>query len=182
MVVGNRPETCFLCPVSGVSKHMLTLREWSLGFLEPCQSCWFSNHLKGLTFLVLNPRDREPSNWFQLVIPREGPLSLCALSSSAPSLRRGRQLPLGLCALPSLRPLSEGAGSCTDSLPFPCSSVSRASFFHLWLWKSLNASLQFVFSENCSTRRYIFDVLVEGSELCILLLCRLDPPLKFLVK
>ena len=71
---------------------MLTLREWSLGFLEPCQSCWFSNHLKGLTFLVLNPRDREPSNWFQLVIPREGPLSLCALSYSAPSLRRGRQL------------------------------------------------------------------------------------------
>ena len=155
VVVGNRPETCFLCPVSGVSKHMLTLREWSLGFLEPCQSCWFSNHLKGLTFLVLNPRDREPSNWFQLVIPQEGPL--------------------GLCALPSLRPLSEGAGSCTDLLPFPCSSVSRASFFHLWLWKSLNASLQFVFSENCSTRRYIFDVLVEGSELCILLLCRLDP-------
>lgn len=98
---GNRPETCFLCPVSGESKHMLTLREWSLGFLEPCQSRWFSNHLKGLTFPVLHPRDREPSNWFQLVIPREGPLGLCALSSSAPSLRRGRQLHR-LASLPML--------------------------------------------------------------------------------
>ena len=38
VVVGNRPETwavliCFLCLISGVSKHVCALHEWSLGFL-----------------------------------------------------------------------------------------------------------------------------------------------------
>ena len=153
---GSGKQARDLLPLSYFrSKQAFAHSSWvESRFLRACQSHWFWNHLKGLTFLVLDPRDREPSNWFQLIVPWEGPLGPCALSSSAPSLGRGGQLH-GLASL-------------------PLHSVSRASFLHLWLWKSLNASLHFVFGDNCSTHRCIFDVLVGGSELCILL-CHLDP-------
>ena len=70
----------------------------------------------------------------------------------------------------------------TRLLLFPSYSTPSGFFFfffflQLWLHKSLFASLQCVFSENCFTCSFIFDVFIGGGELS-LLLCHLDllPP------
>ena len=66
-----------------------------------------------------------------------------------------------------------GAGpNLITSLPFLVDSVCL--ILTALVVKHLLDSLQFVFSENCSICRYIFDVLMGVCELCILLLCHLD--------
>ena len=65
MLGGHRKPTrvlgSFLHLVSGIRKHVHALHEWSLGFLLlPCQSHWFSNQLRELDFLVLDPRAGVP--------------------------------------------------------------------------------------------------------------------------
>lgn len=126
---GQRPASSVLFQEkASICSH---LREWSLGF----------------SWSPVSPAGFQ-TTW------RDSPSRCCT-----PGIGASNLVPAGyspgrasgpVCAFSS-RPLSRGAGSCTDLLPFPCSSMSRASFLHLWLWKSLNASLQFVFSENCST-------------------------------
>lgn len=49
------------------------LREWSLNFFElSCKYYWFSNHLRGLVFLVLDPRGRVSNMWFESFMPQGG--------------------------------------------------------------------------------------------------------------
>ena len=77
------------------------------------------------------------------------------------------------CNLPfPVRPLS-GAQVLTWLLYFPSYPILCGSFLQPWLYKSLSASLQLVFSENCSTSRCIFDVFMGRGELLILLIHRL---------
>ena len=63
-------------------------------------------------------------------------------------------------------------------LLFPSYSTPCGSFFTAIVIEESFATLQFVFSENCSTWRCIFDVFIGEGELNILLLCHLDlfPP------
>lgn len=57
---------------------------------------------------------------------------------------------------------------------FPSYLIMCISFVQLWLHRSPFPCFQLVFSENCSMCRYIFDVIVGGDELHILLLWHLD--------
>ena len=76
MAMGNWPEPwvvsiCFLHLVFWVSKH-----EWSLGFLQPSsKSCWFSNQLRGLVFLMLGLRAGVPNMYVEPLTPQGGSLS-----------------------------------------------------------------------------------------------------------
>ena len=124
-------SVCFLCLVSGVIKCVHTFHEWNLGFLQLCcQSHWFSNQLRGLGLPVLDPRAGVHNIWFTPLTLQGGSLSLCnPLFFSVPSqwLRsqtyRFSSLSIRLCV-----DFSYGIGCM-----------------------SLSASLQFVFSEDCST-------------------------------
>ena len=49
------------------------LREQSLSLLQPsCKSHWFSNQLRELVFLVLDPRAGVPNMWFKPLTPQGG--------------------------------------------------------------------------------------------------------------
>ena len=78
------------------------------------------------------------AQWFSPLTPQGGSLSLCNSPSSSVYPPRG----VGPDLITSL-----------PSYPITCKT-----FLQTWLYKSLSASLQFVFSENCSTCRCIFDV------------------------
>ena len=67
-----------------------------------------------------------------------------------------------------------GAQVPTQLLLFPSCPISHVSFLQPWLYRSLSASFQLVFSENFSTCRYIFNVFMGGGKFCILLLCHRD--------
>ena len=56
----------------------------------------------------------------------------------------------------------------------PSCLIPYGSFLQLWLYRSLSASLQLVFTESCSTRRCIFDVFVGGGKFSVFLLYHLD--------
>ena len=88
------------------------------------------------------------------------------------------------CSLPR-------AGLCPGDLPFPLiplpgpyiptwwvflpsSLPTRGSCLKPRVFRSLSASLQFLFSENGPTCRCILDVLAEGSEFWVLLPCHLN--------
>ena len=91
---------------------------------------------------------------------------VCVLTHSLPRAGfRWYNLPL----LPHPLP---GAVVLTLLLFFPSYPVMSGSSFQPWLCRS--ASFRLVFSENCSPRRWIFDVFVGGGELHILLLPHLD--------
>ena len=69
--------------------------------------------------------------------------------------------------------LSQGHRSWLDHVClFLSYSILCVSFLQPWLYKSLSASLQLVFSENCFTCRCIFDVFMGGSWV----LCPPTPP------
>ena len=86
-LVGHWPESWavwayFVRLVLGVSKCMHVCSLQSLGFLQSsCLSHWFSNQLRGLIFLVSEPRFGLPNMW----LPREDfwtcviPLLTCVL-------------------------------------------------------------------------------------------------------
>ena len=71
----------------GVSRHMSIPHELNLGFLQPsCYSHCFSNQLRGLLFLVPDPRATVPNMWSNCSCPRENleahliPLLFCVPS------------------------------------------------------------------------------------------------------
>ena len=70
-----------------------------------------------------------------------------------------------MCNSPPLLCPVLGVQVLTLSLLFPFYLTQCGSFLQPWLCKSLSASLQFVFSENYSTCRCIFDVLMGEDEL-----------------
>ena len=75
---GNWPEPWAVQSASPtlrreVSKCVHSLHELSLVFLQPsCESHWFLNQLRGLIFLVLDPRAGPPIRGLDASIPREG--------------------------------------------------------------------------------------------------------------
>ena len=55
-----------------VSKCVHTLHEWNHGLLQPsCTSHWFLNQIRGLIFLVLDPRVGAPIRGLDPSVPRE---------------------------------------------------------------------------------------------------------------
>lgn len=120
-------------------------------FLQPCcQSHCFSNQLRRLTLLMLDPGLGWPICLSNCSLPRRESPSLC------------NPVPL-LCPLVKM----QVQPNCFSSLP----TWFCVYFFQSFVYKkSLFASLQFVFSEHCSTYRCIFDVFVGAGELCVLLL------------
>lgn len=80
------------------------------------------------------------------------------------------------------RPVSSLSSSVSPSrvqvlsqlLLFPSYLILCGSFLQTWFYKAV--CLQFVFSEDCSTCRCIFDMFVSVGKLCVLLLCHLDIP------
>ena len=139
-----------LCLVSGESMRVLFPSIFC--FLQPCwQPHRFPNQLRGLRLLTLDPGLAWPICLSNCPLPRRESPSLC------------NPLPL-LCPLVKM----QVQPNCISSLPtWFCVCVFRALVI-----KSLFASLQFVFSEHCSTYRYIFDVFVGAGELCVLLVSR----------
>ena len=109
---------------------------------------------KGTVFPVSDSRVEVPNTWLKLLTSLWGSPSLC----NPPPL---------LWRLP-------GAQVPTWSLLFPSYVIPPGSFSQFWLYKSLSASLHFIFSENFSTCRCIFDVFIGGSELHGLLFHGLD--------
>ena len=117
---------------------------------------WFSTALllvllvfkpaKGLVFPVSYSRAGVPNVWFELLTLQGG--SLCPCNHS-----------------PLLGPLL-GVQAPNPSLHFPSYLTLCVSFLQPWLYKSLPASLRFVFSENCSTCRCIFGVFGGGGAQC----------------
>ena len=108
---------------------------------------------KEIVFLVSDPRPGVPSSGLNPLLPVKIPQAL--------------DIPLLFWSWPD----------CFSSLPTRlCVNVS----LHLDSM-SLSASLQFVFSENYSTCKYIFDLFMGGGsgELHFLLLCHLDLFVKF---
>jgi len=79
----------------------------------------------------------------------------------------GSQLPCDAASLPCPLP---GAQVPAWLLLSPFYPTPHGSFIHLQLYECLSASLQLVFSENCSTCRCVLDVFGRGSEFCIFLL------------
>ena len=150
-------SVCFLCLVPR-SRRVCTrvLREWSLNFFElSCKYYWFSNHLRGLVFLVLDPRGRVSNMWFESFMPQGGSPSPGYLSHFlCPIL--GLQVLTWSLLLPSFLTL------CGSLQPF-----SRRVFL----------PVLFVFSESCSSCSCIFDVFMGGNELKYPSLPLWSPPL-----
>ena len=97
-----------------------------------------------LVFRAVNgdsPSSRPYSSglWFQHLTPQGGTQSM---QSSL------------LCAL-------IGVPIPTWSLPFSSCLIPCISFLQAWLYNSLSARCQFVFSKSCSRYRYIFDMFVR---------------------
>ena len=124
----------FLCLVSWINKCMHAFCEWFVGFLQPsCYFHWFLNQLRGLDFPVSDPRAEVPHTWLEVLSSLWGSPRLC----NPPPLL----WPLLGVTWPLLRP------SCV---------ILSGSYSQLLLYKSLSASLHFVFSENFSTCGCIF--------------------------
>ena len=70
-----------------------------------------------------------------------------------------------------MSPLRDAGPTC--SLLFHCTGFCVILIYSLGS-VSLSTRLQFVFSENCSTCRCIFDMFVRGGDLSILLWCHHD--------
>ena len=119
-------------------------------FLQPCcQSHGFSYQLRGLTLLMLDPGLGWPICLLSCSLPRRESPSLC------------NPVPL-LCPLIKV----QVQPNCCSSFP----TWFCVYFFRALVIKSLFASVQFVFSEHCSTYICIFDVFMGARELCVLLL------------
>lgn len=67
-----------------------------------------------------------------------------------------------------------GVPTPTWTLPFSSCLIPCVSFLQPWLYNSLSARCQFVFSKSCSRYRYIFDMFVREGQLNILLVPHLD--------
>ena len=97
---------------------------------------------RGLSPLGRTPGLGHPICGLNLSLPRAG---VC------PSI-----LPFPLSPLP-------GAQVLTQLIFFPSEPIICVSFLQPWLYRSLSASFQLVFHDNCSTCRHILDVFVgEG--------------------
>lgn len=106
-------------------------------------------------------QDQVPNSWLSLLTPQGGCLPVYSSFSSE--------------SLP-------GAQVLTWSLFFPSYPVTHISFLQPWMYRSPFASFQIVFSENYSTCRSIFDVLLRGGEVCVHLLHNLDwSPVSYLL-
>ena len=132
------PAPCFK------SKQACALHKRTLGFLQPsCKPHWISNQLTGVTFPVLDVRDRVPNMWLEPLAPQGGSLNLYNL--------------LLFCDL------SYCAGSDPIAsfpfLPSPCGYFLSLGCNRAFLLTSG------CFSENWSTCRCIFDVCMGRGEL-----------------
>lgn len=129
-------SVCFFCPVLGVFQCVNAFHEWRLGFYS-YQSHWFSSQLRAFGLLVLDPR----GGLHKYVV--------CATHS------QGRSL--GLCNPPLLCSACQGPRSQTYHFSSCPIRLQCEFFLQPWLYEFC-ASLQSVFSENCSTCRCLFDV------------------------
>ena len=123
-------------PASRASKCPCTSHEQSAGFSQPCwKSHWPFDPTRGFIFPLLYPRIGSSIHGSNYSFIREI-LRLCNLPLPLGPLR-GIQLPNQLLLFPT---------------------IVSVSFLQPWLYQNLSASLQFIFSENCSTCWCMFDV------------------------
>ena len=146
-------------PCLGVSRCTCTLHQQSPGFPQP-SIC----------------RSSLPTSQGGLSPPCRNPGLGCPVFGSSHSLPRVRVCP---CNHPF--PLSPfpGAYIPTQSLLFFFYLIMCVSFLQPWLYKSVSASFQLVFSENCSTCRCIFVMFMGRDNLHILLLHHLAECLSY---
>ena len=97
-------------------------------------------------------------------LPSVRPQGWCTQNMASTAHSQGSPLlsPLPGAQVPTLSPL------------FPSYPILYGSFLQPWLYRSLSATLQLVFSENFSTCRCIFEVFMEVGESYVLLLQHLD--------
>lgn len=77
VVLASQPEprklsTCSLCSILGVSMIVFALFKSRVSVSYSSKLHWFSNQLRGLLFLVSDPRVEVPNMGLSTLLPREG--------------------------------------------------------------------------------------------------------------